>query len=191
MKPDTLNEQDWSGATGLGDVNSKERGSGARYNTGKPAMELLPISDVADLLRSQLKWTAALELDEPLQHDVVECVRFLGLFQNSGDDAHLYSAMSALGPTSDILSECASVFDYGKRKYAEWNWAKGMKWSVPLACALRHLLAMFSGEHIDPIEQKGSGLPHRGHVMCNLFMLTTYIHNYKEGNDLPVGLLRR
>jgi hypothetical protein len=28
---------------GIGDINSREKGSGARYNSGKPAMELIPV----------------------------------------------------------------------------------------------------------------------------------------------------
>jgi len=56
---------------------------------------------------------------------------------------------------------------------------KGMKWSVPIACALRHELAIRLGEENDP----ESGLPHRGHIACNLIMLMYYVENYPEGDD--------
>ena len=106
----------------IGDVSSNERGSGARYNDGKPAMELVPLL---------------------------------------------------------ALEDCARVFDYGRRKYSDWNWAKGMPWSAPLACLLRHMAAWQRGEDLDP----ESGLPHLGHAMCNLVMLSTFARTYREGDD--------
>lgn len=109
---------------GIGDVNSKEKGSGARYNTGKPDYSLIPISTLEDEAR---------------------------------------------------------VWMYGAHKYAAWNWAKGMAWSVPFACAMRHLAAWQKGEDVDP----ESGLPHLAHVMCNIRMLTLYTKTYPEGDDRP------
>lgn len=108
----------------VGDVTSEERGSGARYNNGKPALDLVPLS---------------------------------------------------------ALEDCARVFDYGRAKYAEWNWAKGMDWSVPYGCLLRHLAKWHEGEDVDP----ESGLPHLGHAMCNLVMLATFAKTYPEGDNRP------
>jgi hypothetical protein len=79
------------------------------------------------------------------------------------------------------LKPCADVFEYGASKYAAWNWSKGMAWSVPYACAMRHLQAWFEGEDIDP----ESGLPHLGHVMCNLVMLSHFAEHYPELDDRP------
>lgn len=109
---------------GIGDVNSKEKGSGARFNSGKPDYSLIPM------------WTLQAE---------------------------------------------AQVWAHGKQKYAAWNWAKGMPWSVPFACAMRHLAAWQSGQDID----EESGLPHLAHAMCNLRMLTLYAENYLDGDDRP------
>ncbi len=106
----------------LGDVNSEEPGSGARYNAGKAAFELVPL------------------------------MAFEG---------------------------CARVFDFGRKKYAPWNWAKGMPWSAPYGCLLRHLSAWQRGEDNDP----ESGLPHLDHAMANLVMLTTYARTYPQGDD--------
>jgi hypothetical protein len=108
----------------VGDVNSKEKGSGARFNAGKPDYSLIPLSTLEDEAR---------------------------------------------------------VWMYGKEKYAAWNWAKGMPWSVPLACALRHLAAFQRGEDVDP----ESGQPHLAHAMCNLRMLTLYSKTFQEGDDRP------
>jgi hypothetical protein len=113
----------------VGDVNSKEKGSGARYNDNKPDYSLIPLCTLADEAR---------------------------------------------------------VWEYGKKKYAEWNWVKGMDWSIPFACALRHLAAWQRGEDND----KESGLPHIAHAMCNLRMLTLYKDVYPEGDNRPVKELK-
>lgn len=112
----------------VGDVDSDTKGSGARFNDGKPAFDLVPLV---------------------------------------------------------ALEGCAKVFEYGRRKYASWNWAKGMDWSIPYSCMLRHLAAWQRGEDNDP----ESGLPHLGHVMCNLVMLTTYARTYPEGDNRPAKWL--
>ena len=71
------------------------------------------------------------------------------------------------------------VWMYGEAKYARFNWMKGMNWSIPLACALRHLAAWQAGEDLDP----ESGQPHLAHAMCNLRMLTAYAESFPEGDD--------
>lgn len=83
------------------------------------------------------------------------------------------------------LEDEARVWEYGKRKYAAWNWAKGMDWSIPFACAMRHLAAWQRGEDRD-IE---SGLPHLAHAMCNLRMLTLYSRTFPQGDDRPAQWL--
>ena len=81
----------------------------------------------------------------------------------------------------NTLEDEARVWEYGTRKYNAWNWAKGMPWSVPYACAMRHLSAWQRGEEIDP----ESNLPHLAHVMCNIRMLILYAKTYPEGDDRP------
>ena len=118
-----------AGAQGIGDVLSSAKGSGARFNQGKPDYSLIPLYTLA------------------------------------GE---------------------AQVWAYGKQKYAAWNWAKGMAWSIPFACMMRHMAAWQTGEECDP----ESGLPHLAHAMCNLRMLTLYAVNYKEGDDRPTKELQ-
>lgn len=79
------------------------------------------------------------------------------------------------------LEDEARVWMYGEAKYKRFNWMKGMNWSIPMACALRHLAAWQSGEDMDP----ESGQPHLAHAMCNLRMLTLYAHTFPEGDDRP------
>lgn len=150
---------------GIGDVNSDQMGSGARYNAGKPPFELIPAAMIAGSFGVHLSANRAMAL--------------LGMWQEGAGAEKLIEITRELG--FEGWAECAHVFDYGRRKYAAWNWAKGMPWSVPLGCAQRHLMAMISGEEIDP----ESRLPHRGHVFCNLVMLWTYHRTYRVGDDRP------
>lgn len=167
----------WSGAiesstapVSVGDVNSSERGSGARYNDGKPDLSLIPLGMIA----------RSLEFSDhhALQKGLVQALTDLGTFQTTGRAGHLEDA---LGELSYCWRDCARVFEYGKKKYAAWNWAKGMAWSIPLACAARHALAILEGEVVD----HESGLPHVGHFMANLVMLRHFVDTFPEGNDLP------
>jgi hypothetical protein len=156
----------------IGDVNSNERGSGARYNDGKPAIELIPFRVIAEQF----------ELVDPTDtafEPLIGALWNLALFQEGGDASYLRQAIDCVGAAWD---ECADVMAYGRRKYAAWNWSKGMAWSIPLACAARHLVfGMMNSEVRDP----ESGLSHRGHFICNLMMLLTFIRTYPEGDDRP------
>lgn len=110
----------------IGDVNSQERGSGARFNSTKTKWSLMPLH---------------------------------------------------------LLKEVVDVWEYGAVKYAAWNWAKGMPWSVPYECILRHLFRWYwHGERNDP----ESGKSHLAHIICNVMMLMHYERGYPEGDDRPV-----
>lgn len=152
----------------VGNLESNERGTGARFNDGKPPMELIPLA----LLYQQFSAERAM------------VVAALADFADLRTKAHLYSAYKKLaggfGGTRKLLEAEARVFGYGAKKYAAWNWTKGMPWSVPVACIIRHLMAREDGELLDP----ESGLPHEGHVACNLRMLMHYVDHYPEGDDL-------
>lgn len=158
----------------VGDVNSDLKGSGARYNAGKPPMDLIPVWIIAETLRvnSDLDWKFV---------EAIRVLRELGNWQAGILPAT--NVMAQFNP--DIWADCARVFDYGRKKYAEWNWAKGMKWSIPTACAVRHLLAIMDGEEND----SESGLPHRGHAACNIVMLAQYESTFQEGDDRPLKWL--
>lgn len=81
-----------------------------------------------------------------------------------------------------LLAGTARVFMYGKLKYAEWNWAKGMQWSIVMDCLLRHIFKWwYMGEEFDEESEEH----HLDHAICNLLMLRHYITSYKEGDDRP------
>lgn len=153
----------------VGDVASQERGSGARYNDAKPDLSLVPLRLILPAVPPAWRWRLSL----------------LAAFQETSDSAHLDQLLACATPQD--WADCARVFEYGRRKYAAWNWAKGMKWSIPLACAARHVLL---GPAVGQQNDAESGLPHSGHFLCNVVMLAVFVRSYREGNDLPPpGLL--
>lgn len=157
----------------IGDIHSTARGSGARYNEGKPAMELIPLRAVADSFWCPMSAESDLEVAR------VQCaLEHLGEFQITGKAAALRSALRLLTP---YWEDCARVFEYGRTKYASWNWIKGMPWSSVIGCAARHAHAYLRGDDVD----HESGLSHIGHLLCNIVMLYTFVDTYPEGNDLP------
>lgn len=62
------------------------------------------------------------------------------------------------------LSGVGMVLTYGAKKYAPWNWAKGIQMSRLLGACLRHVLAFMGGEDTDP----ETGLCHLYHASCCL-----------------------
>jgi hypothetical protein len=153
----------------VGDLESNERGTGARFNDGKPPMELIPLA----LLEGHFTdWRSNFVVD-------------LAVFAETRERLRLYEAWERVAfelrwAGLSLLELEARVFGYGAKKYAPFNWTKGMPWSVPVACIIRHLMAIERGEENDP----ESGLPHVGHIACNLRMLMHYVDHYPEGDDL-------
>lgn len=158
----------------VGNIDSTEKGSGARYNDGKPDYSLFVLKDFHETLR--LHYYTDSNNDKM---NASTAIRLLGEFQQTHDYKYLYDILDIL--ESDDITGATHVFTYGAAKYAKFNWLKGMQWSVPLACAVRHSLAILKGEESD----SESGQRHIAHVVCNVFMLIHYAKHYKEGNDLP------
>jgi len=153
----------------VGDVNSTERGSGARFNDGKPDLSLIPPA----FLRNKGGEHGAL-------------LTSLSFLYHKGDDDALRLWFKTKMAEPEVQNITAKVFEFGKQKYAAHNWMKGMAWSVPLACACRHADKLwFEGEELD----KDSGLHHIGHIMANVIMLLEYRFTFPEGNDLPYKVL--
>ena len=153
----------------VGDVNSNAKGSGARANGDKVPMDLIPVS----VWRN--KWRTA--MSQNVDGEALMDVMFALQRWQEGEDEPLSSVLS-----SHCLDGACRVFEYGAKKYAAWNWAKGMAWSVPLGCALRHMQAVLDGELLDD----ESGLPHIDHVFSNLIMLDYFETIYPEGDDRPI-----
>jgi hypothetical protein len=68
-----------------------------------------------------------------------------------------------------VFEPMAQVLEYGSQKYARDNWRKGYVNRFSSADSLlRHTRQIILGEYRD----EESGLPHIGHIMCNVMFLT-------------------
>lgn len=172
-------------APAVGDPNSDAKGSGARWNAGKVPYDMLPIQ----LLNDWLGRHVHINIGDGTEDEIIA---HLGSYQ-AGNDKALDLALAAAageGAGLEVFAEAAKVFQHVTTReikpYPKWNWMKGMQWSVPIGCVLRHAQAIQRGEVIDP----ETGFLHFGHIQCNLIMLLLYRETYKEGDDRPPkGLL--
>jgi len=162
----------------IGDLLSEEMGSAARASSGKPDWSLMPLGQTAHILHKY----------KPSTNN--RLLRYLATFQESGTHedalAFLITAVSYVvedtGCTrQEVLEDVIIIWEFGKRKYAAFNWMKGMRWSAVVASATRHILALIRGEKMDEESEMHHGL----HVICNAMMLVHYTEHYQEGNDLP------
>ncbi len=148
---------------GIGDVNSNEPGSGARYNAGKPELAQIPINT----------WQERLSVPYWIEDVLVT----LDNYQRLGNLATLAHLVDHV-PLEAMIGACR-VFSYGAKKYAQWNWTKGMPFSEVANSLLRHAASISSDEIVD----EESGFNHEWHVACNVVMLSHYAVHYPEGAD--------
>lgn len=83
------------------------------------------------------------------------------------------------------LGTCA-VLSFGAKKYAAWNWSKGIAYMRIYGAILRHLFAWVTGEECD----KETGLSHLDHAACELMFLqhmTKHPERYRQFDDRPYG----
>lgn len=114
--------------------------------------------------------------------DIHSTARGSGARFNSGKTPFGYIPLALLAGAARVFHK---VTTRPVNPYPKWNWAKGMAWSVPYECALRHLDAWYRGEASDP----DTGESHLDHVICNLLMLKHYETAWREGDDRPHGFL--
>lgn len=79
----------------------------------------------------------------------------------------------------DALEPMVRVLEFGAKKYAKYNWKKGMHYVSTTESMLRHIHSFLDGEDIDP----ESGLPHIGHILCNAMFLSYYYQYMKDFDD--------
>lgn len=168
----------------VGDLNSSARGTGARKSAGKPDWSQLPwwaLTPIAGIwinsrpplilacaLRAMGQWQRG--QNEGLEEAGAICLGLLakkdGIFLPDGYPIRAYIPV-------------IRVLEFGEKKYAKGNWAKGMSWSVCYSCTMSHLTKAFAGEEND----EESGLTHLAHALCNIIFLLGYRDLYPEGDD--------
>ena len=81
-----------------------------------------------------------------------------------------------LFPFAEVVPAYCEVAEFGAKKYAPWNWTKGLG-QVQIMCSLlRHLWAYMRGEDCD-CGPRGSGLPHTHHILWNACALVHSRHH--------------
>jgi hypothetical protein len=81
----------------------------------------------------------------------------------------------------EAMRGVARVSAYGEAKYARFNYLKGAPASESISCLMRHLLAWYNGEDVDP----ESGLNHLDAVSWNALRLTDELTRRPELDDRP------
>ena len=76
------------------------------------------------------------------------------------------------------LEKIADIFGFGAKKYSEYNWSKGLKYSRLYSACLRHLFAWWKGKDID----EETGKSHLHHAGCCILMLIEH-EELKLGQD--------
>lgn len=79
----------------------------------------------------------------------------------------------------DAFEDMVAVLEYGTKKYAAFNWKRGLKITEIMESMQRHINAIMRGEDID----KESGLSHIGHLQCNAMFLGYMIKYRKDMDD--------
>lgn len=77
------------------------------------------------------------------------------------------------------LWKVAEVYGLGADKYEDWNWRKGMDWSLPLAALERHLYQFKGGEDYD----SENGQAHLASVVFHALTLLTYMDEQPDYDD--------
>lgn len=168
----------------IGDLDSAEKGSAARNCVGKTPWNYMPLSQVGMLMHALWNCGSNIKVNVP------ELTLSLATFQEQGDcsTAQNFLQMSVAylmyktdTNLNDALDEVIRVWELGEKKYARFNWMKGMPWSEVINSAQRHIMSLYNGVEIDD----ESGCHHGAHLICNAMMLVHYTQHYPDGNDLP------
>lgn len=82
----------------------------------------------------------------------------------------------------DATEQVVAVLAHGAKKYAPYNWSKGIKYSRLYSATMRHIKAFWGGQDMDP----DSGIWHLAHALCCLlFLLSFQLWNRGDLDDRP------
>jgi len=85
----------------------------------------------------------------------------------------------------EATEQIVEILDFGQKKYAAWNWAKGISYSRVFSATMRHLWAWYRGEENDP-ETSKSHLAHAACCIVFLLYFTKYRESYKDFDDRKI-----
>lgn len=105
--------------------------------------------------------------------------------ETGGQKGSKLAQLGALDPASLlVLGEVAGM---GTVKYERYNFLRGYAWSLSFDAMMRHALAFWSGEDVDP----ESGMPHMAHVAWHgLTMVAFLLHGLGTDDRPAVGIAR-
>lgn len=103
-----------------------------------------------------------------------------GLRYNEGKPKWSLVPQSALIPMVRVL-------EYGSKKYAPYNWTKGLSVTEICESLKRHLDSYMEGEDFDPESNES----HIGHIQCNALFLAWMIQNKPEFDDRIIVSLNK
>ncbi len=81
----------------------------------------------------------------------------------------------------ESLAELGRVFAFGAKKYDDYNFRKGYRWSLSYDALQRHLWAFWSGEDRDP----ESKLHHVAHACWHTLVLLFFALTDRGTDDRP------
>lgn len=81
-----------------------------------------------------------------------------------------------LVPFKEMTDAYVRVAEFGAKKYAPWNWSKGLSRVQLIGSLLRHTFAYLRGEERDG----DSGLLHTDHILWNAVALAHNVHHNLE-----------
>lgn len=101
--------------------------------------------------------------------------------ETGGEKGQKLAALGALDPQA--LLRVAEVAGFGAQKYARLNYMKGYDWSLSFDAMMRHMLAFWNGEELDP----ESGLPHTAHAAWHALCMTSFMERGLGTDDRYKG----
>ena len=89
--------------------------------------------------------------------------------ETGGEKGKKLAQVGSLDPKALLVLAEASGF--GAAKYSQHNYLRGYAWSLSFDACMRHLLAFWSGEELDP----ESGLPHLAHAAWHCLAMLSFL----------------
>lgn len=86
----------------------------------------------------------------------------------------------------EMFTGIGDVLTFGAKKYGDRNWEAGMDWGRVYAALLRHMIAWWSGEGVDP----ETGKSHLCHAGACVAFLIAYESRGVGNDDRPTSRTR-